>query len=122
MKTIRAYPIAVYIIVLSFMLSSCQLPSLGGTGSSTTFQPLQVAASDCSYGGEIKSVEAVDQYTVRFTLCSADVAFPAKIASPVFSIQSQAFLTANQDDSAKMSKQTNGTGPYQVSNYVQGQR
>ena len=122
MKTIRTYPIVVSFIVFSFVLSSCQLPALGGAGTPTTFQPLRVAASDCSYGGEIKSVEAVDPYTVRFTLCSADVAFPAKIASPVFSIQSQPFLTANQGDSAKMTKQTNGTGPYQVSAYVQGQR
>ncbi|MGD0709182.1 MAG: ABC transporter substrate-binding protein [Anaerolineaceae bacterium] len=122
MKTIRAYPIIVCFLVVSFALSGCQLSSLGGTGTSNTFQPSRVATSDCSYGGEIKSVEAVDQYTVRFTLCSADVAFPAKITNPVFSIQDSAFLTANQGDSTKLSKQTNGTGPYKVSGYVQSQR
>jgi peptide/nickel transport system substrate-binding protein len=121
-KTVRAYPIIVCFLIVSFALSGCQLSSLGGTGTSNTFQPSRVAAADCSYGGEIKSVEAVDQYTVRFTLCSADVAFPAKVASPVFSIQDQAYLTANQGDSNKLTQQTNGTGPYLVSDYVPGQR
>jgi ABC-type transport system substrate-binding protein len=46
-----------------------------------TFTPMTVTAPNCDYGGEIKSVAAVDAYTVKFTLCASDVAFPAKMAS-----------------------------------------
>jgi ABC-type transport system substrate-binding protein len=122
MKKITVYPLVVVFLIVSLLLTGCQLTGSEASSASTTFQPLRDSTSDCSYGGEIKSVEAVDQYTVRFTLCSADVAFPAKITSPVFSIQDSGFLTANQGDSTKLSRQTNGTGPYRVSTYTQGQR
>ena len=37
-------------------------------------------ADPCAYGGEIKSIEAVDDMTVKFSLCYPDPAFPAKAA------------------------------------------
>ena len=47
------------------------------------------AAPDCKYGGEFKSIEAVDQYTVKFTLCAPDPAFLSKVAFVAFSIKAQ---------------------------------
>src|SRR5512136_2153480 len=51
-----------------------------------------LSAPDCTYGGEIKSIQAVDQYTVKFTLCRPDPAFLAKVTFPAFGIQSAAYL------------------------------
>ena len=40
----------------------------------------------------LKSIEAVDDKTVKFTLCQPDVAFPSKVAFTAFQIQSKAYL------------------------------
>lgn len=86
------------------------------------FQPLKVEAPDCNYGGEFKSIEAVDQYTVRFTLCYPDPAFPSKVAFAAFAIQDKDYLDANGGDSVKMSEKPNGTGPYRVKEWIRGDR
>ncbi len=79
-----------------------------------------LAAPDCTYGGEFKSIEAVDANTVKFTLCFADPAFASKVAFSVFAIQSKAYLDANNGDSVKMSEKPNGTGPYMVKAWNRG--
>ncbi len=84
------------------------------------FQGLSKSATDCSYGGEFKSIEAVDANTVKFTLCYPDPALLSKVAFSVFSIQSKNFLDANGGDSVKMSDTTNGTGPYMLKEWVRG--
>jgi len=89
------------------------------------FQAMSLSAPDCNYGtadnpAEFKSIEAVDQYTVKFTLCHPDPAFLSKVAFEVFGIQSKAFLNANGGDSVKMSAATNGTGPYMLKEWVRG--
>jgi peptide/nickel transport system substrate-binding protein len=93
------------------VLAGCtSVPIVSDT--TTDYKPMAIKADNCDYGGEIKSVEAVDQYTVRFTLCRPDATFPAKIAAPVFSIQDKDFLDEKGGDSAKLSEIPNGTGPY----------
>jgi peptide/nickel transport system substrate-binding protein len=42
------------------------------------FEPMVYAAENCDYGGLFKSMEAVDEKTVKFTLCYPDVAFPVQ--------------------------------------------
>ncbi len=79
-----------------------------------------LAAPDCTYGGEFKSIEVVDANTVKFTLCYADPAFASKVAFSVFAIQSKAYLDANNGDSVKMSEKPNGTGPYMVKAWNRG--
>ncbi|MFM8321187.1 MAG: hypothetical protein ACKOC5_09760, partial [Chloroflexota bacterium] len=39
------------------------------------YRPLSLSAADCSYGGELRAIETLDAYTVRFTLCRPEVAF-----------------------------------------------
>jgi ABC-type transport system substrate-binding protein/tRNA A-37 threonylcarbamoyl transferase component Bud32 len=80
----------------------------------------KVSATNCTYGGEFKAIEAVDQYTVKFSLCTPDPAFLSKVAFGVFAIQDKDYLTANGGDSAKMSEHPNGTGPYMVKEWVRG--
>ncbi len=50
-------------------------------GQASAFEGKSVAASDCSYGGKIKSIEATDRLTVTFSMCKPDPAFLAKAAS-----------------------------------------
>ncbi|MCS7350568.1 MAG: ABC transporter substrate-binding protein [Anaerolineae bacterium] len=83
---------------------------------------MKVEAPDCNYGGEFKAIEAIDQYTVRFTLCYPDPAFPSKVAFAAFAIQDKDYLDANGGDSVKMSERPNGTGPYRVKEWIRGDR
>ncbi len=87
-----------------------------------TYEGMKVEAESCDYGGEFKSIEAVDQYTVKFTLCSPDPDFLSKIAFSVFAIQDKDYLDANSGDSVKMSEQPNGTGPYMVDEWRRGEQ
>ncbi len=92
---------------------------------SGSFSPMAVSAPDCNYGtadnpAKLKSIEAVDQNTVKFTLCAPDPAFPSKVAFSVFSITSKDFLDANGGDAVKMSDAPVGTGPYMLKEWVRG--
>lgn len=101
------------ILVLSLILTGCSGISAQSSGS-VNFSGMKVEAESCTYGGEIQSVEAVDAYTVKFTLCSADAAFPYKMTSPIMAVQDKDFLDSHQGDSLSMTEEMNGTGPFSV--------
>jgi peptide/nickel transport system substrate-binding protein len=89
------------------------------------FLPDVVTAPNCDYGtadnpAKLKEIAAIDQYTVKFTLCAPDPAFASKVAFSVFSITSKTNLDANGGDSVKMSDKPDGTGPYMLSEWVRG--
>ncbi len=63
-----------------------------------------IAAADCTYGGTMKSIEAVDDMTVKFTLCAPDPAFPFKIAGDPFAIFDADYLKETGGDSIKISE------------------
>lgn len=116
------------VMVFSMVLAACS-PQPAATPAPTTapteppapaFSPIKAEAPNCDYGGEFKTIEAVDQNTVKFTLCTPDPAFPSKVAFSTFAIQDQEYLNANGGSSAKMSEQPNGTGPYKVKEWVRG--
>ena len=75
-----------------------------------TYEGMVVEAPDCDYGGEFKTMEAVDEFTVKFTLCYPDVAFPSKIAFSSFNINDTAYLEST-GGSGDLIDQPNGTGP-----------
>ncbi len=81
---------------------------------------LSLSAPDCEYGGEFKSIEAVDTSTVKFTLCYPDPAFPSKVAFSVFSILDKDHLDLTQGDSVAISDNPNGTGPYKLVKWNRG--
>jgi peptide/nickel transport system substrate-binding protein len=116
-------------LLLSLVLTACQPQLPGGVVTtaptsviSGEFKPQKVEAATCDYGGELKSIEAVDRYTVRFTLCKKDPAFLSKVAFGTFAIQDQEFLDANLGSSISMTEQTNGTGPFYVKSYQRGEQ
>jgi ABC-type transport system substrate-binding protein len=73
--------------------------------------------ADCEYGGEFKSIEAVDMYTVKVTLCVPDPAFPSKIAFSSFAIQPAEHLQATNGSPLE---NPIGTGPYMVESWERG--
>ncbi len=111
-KSLRRFILIPTVIVLS--LAACQ------GNAQPEFTPQTVIAEDCNYGGNIKSVEAVDQTTVKFTLCNSDPAFAAKIANPAFSITDDDYLNEVGGDSQKMSANPVGTGAFRVKEYKPG--
>jgi ABC-type transport system substrate-binding protein len=64
-------------------------------------------------------IEAVDDQTVVFNLCSPDVAFLQKVAFTVFSINDSAWLEANVPTGA-MLETMNGTGPLMLDEWRRG--
>ena len=46
----------------------------------------KLEAPNCDYGGLLRSIKMVDQYTVKMSLCSASPAFPQVIAHSSFAI------------------------------------
>lgn len=95
------------------------------TAPVTAFTGDKVDAGNCDYGtadapAGIKSIEAVDEYTVKFTLCHIDPAFLPKIAFVTNGIGEKAALLAAGGDTPKLSEKPNGTGPYRVKEWVHG--
>jgi ABC-type transport system substrate-binding protein len=73
----------------------------------------------CAYGGEFKSIEAVDDSTVKFTLCAPDVAFPSKMAFSAFAISPADYLEKT-GGGGEMVEKPIGTGPYIMKEWVRG--
>jgi ABC-type transport system substrate-binding protein len=67
----------------------------------------------------MKSIEAVDQYTVKFTLCFPDPAFLAKVAFGAYGIQSAAYLEKTGGGGDLLSTPL-GSGNYMVKEWVRG--
>ena len=81
---------------------------------------MKIEAPSCDYGGEFKSIEAVDAQTVKFTLCYPDPAFLSKVAFAAFAIQDSDYLDEMGGDTVKISEAPNGTGPYTLNEWVRG--
>ncbi len=80
---------------------------------------LSFSAEDCDYGGNLKSVEAVDALTVRITLCNTDALFEQKAASLGLSIHPAEYVNATQGEGDLLTHAI-GTGPLKLVNWDQG--
>ena len=89
------------------------------TEAPAAYDGLKMEAPNCDYGGEFKSMEAVDEFTVKFTLCVPDPAFPAKIAFTSFAIQPQEYLESTGATGDILEKPI-GTGPYKIESWERG--
>jgi ABC-type transport system substrate-binding protein len=69
-----------------------------------------------AYAGNLAGIEAVDETTVRFTLCNADVAFPAKVAFSALGI----FPEEQLEEPESMIESPIGTGPYKLEAWERG--
>ncbi len=80
---------------------------------------MSVSAENCDYGGKILSIEAVDELTVVFNLCSPDPAFLAKVAFTPFGIQPSEWLEQT-GGTGELLERPIGTGPYMIDQWVRG--
>ena len=123
MKSRFTYTFLTMIIMLSVVLTACTTATgttVSPTATTAPFTPASLAAADCKYGGEIKSISAPDPNTVVFDLCTPDPAFLAKAAFAVFEILPKALLDSTGGDSAKIGQNPIGTGPMMVKEWVRG--
>jgi peptide/nickel transport system substrate-binding protein len=75
--------------------------------------------ADCEYGGLFKTIEAVDDMTVKFSLCSPDVAFPSKVAFTALNIHPSEYLESTGGTGDILDKPI-GTGPYEMVEWNRG--
>jgi len=126
----RKISLILSILVLIGLLASCAAPGDSGTAPqaepaapvaapSGPFEPMVMSAENCDYGGLFKSIEAVDEMTVKFTLCQPDPAFPAKVAFSAFPINDTAYLEST-GGGGQLVEQMNGTGPYKQVEWLRG--
>ena len=73
-----------------------------------------------TYTGVVSQIKAIDRLTVEFHLCAADVAFLSKIAFASNNIQDTEWLKAHAADKSIAHDAINGTGPYQLKEWVAG--
>ncbi len=92
---------------------------LGISGSLTAQDMMSVSAPDCDYGGQFQTIEALDERTVKFTLCVPDPAFPAKVAFSAFIIQSSDYLESTGGGGDLITMPV-GTGPYRLERWDLG--
>jgi len=80
---------------------------------------MSISVPDCSYGGKMKEIAAVDELTVKFSLCKPDPAFMAKVAFIPFAIQPKEWIEKNGGAGELLSKPI-GTGPYMLESWNRG--
>jgi peptide/nickel transport system substrate-binding protein len=81
-----------------------------------------VAAPECGgdYTGIIREIAALDELTVRFSLCVPDPAFRAKAAFTPFAILPSEYLEST-GGTGELLERPIGTGPYQVDSWNRGE-
>jgi peptide/nickel transport system substrate-binding protein len=88
-------------------------------GPSPDFRGMSLSAPSCAYGGEFETIEALDELTVRFTLCDPDVAFPTKVASAAFGVVPSEYLESTGGGLALVETPI-GTGPFVFDSWDRG--
>lgn len=99
--------------LLALVFSLLLLPALSQD------EMLSFSAADCDYGGNLKSVEALDALTVRVTLCNQDAIFEQKAASLGLSIHPAEYVNATGGEGDLLTHAI-GTGPLKLVNWDQG--
>jgi len=89
------------------------------TEAPVAYEGLKFEAPNCDYGGGLKSIEAVDEFTVKLTLCAPDPAVPAKVAFTSLSIQPSEYLEST-GATGDILEHPIGTGPYMIESWERG--
>lgn len=110
---------------IAFLLIAMFVVSTIGTSNkpieAQDWEPMSFTAPDCDYGGNILSIEAVDELTVKFTFCNSDPAFPSKAAFSAFAIHPSEHLEATGGGGDELVGNPIGTGPYSLENWERGE-
>lgn len=106
--------------LLPFLLALVTVLGLALPVAGQDFEPMSMSAESCDYGGEILSIDAVDELTVKFTLCFPDPAFPSKVAFSALGIHPSEHLEATGGGGPELFQNPVGTGPYKLENWELG--
>jgi peptide/nickel transport system substrate-binding protein len=133
MKTLRVTSVIVTLIVVAGLAVSCgapatQAPPAAPTAAPTEapapteppaepFEPLVISAP-CA-DNRMQEIAALDEMTVRFTLCRPDPAFLAKVAFTPFYIQPREWIEET-GGTGELLEQPIGTGPYRLERWDRG--
>lgn len=71
------------------------------------------------YTGNLAKLEAVDELTVKFTMCAPDVALPSKVAFSSLQIQPQEYIDSTGGTGSFIEAPI-GTGPYRLEAWERG--
>lgn len=112
----RRYTVLSLLLVAVMALAVVSVPR---GAEAQGFEPMSYSAESCDYGGEFLSIEALDEYTVKFTLCYPDPAFPSKAAFSAFAIHSAEYLEATGGGGDLVDNPI-GTGPYMMESWTRG--
>lgn len=112
------------LILVSMVLAACQPaaptePPATPEPTSPPFEAMTYGTDDCSYGGIMKEIKALDEFTVQFNLCQPDPAFESKAAFSVFGIQPKEWLEQTGGTGQLLEKPI-GTGPYYLETWNRG--
>jgi len=83
------------------------------------YEGMKVEAPNCDYGGLVKSIEAVDEFTVKLTLCVPDPSVSAKVAFSSLGIQPSEYLEST-GATGEILENPIGTGPYKIESWERG--
>ena len=129
MKQDHIFKVMGFVIALAMLLTACAPaatptaapePTNAPEPTAVAFTPQKQEVADCSYGGNLRAIESVDQYTFKFTFCNPEPAFKAKSALAAFDIYDSDYLNEMNGDAAKINENPVGSGPYAVSEWVRG--
>ncbi|MBN8638036.1 MAG: peptide ABC transporter substrate-binding protein [Anaerolineae bacterium] len=119
MRSLVRVSLLMLVVVLAF-----GVPAFAQDGQATVTTSadgwITYAATDCSYGGTIQSIAAIDAQTVQFVLCEPDGAFPQKVAFSSVGIQPDEYLASTGGGGEALFRNPVGTGPYALSNWELG--
>lgn len=109
--------------LLAGACASVPAPSSEISFSARSWPEVEAAPCVVGDGGAarlgIARIEAIDELTVRFTLCAPDPAFTQKLAVTNFSVNDSGWLAAAIDDNS-LATTMNGTGPLALAAWEQG--
>lgn len=115
-STLRLLPL---LLVLALALAAPTLAQESQGGLTDNDGLLTYAATSCDTGSNLLSIEAVDELTVRFTLCNPDPALPSKVAFSSLSILPSEYIESTGGTGDLVTKPI-GTGPYTLENWDLG--
>jgi peptide/nickel transport system substrate-binding protein len=119
------YSLLGLLVVAGLLLSACGARAPERPYEEIPFtEPMVLAAPDCEFGGLIREVAALDEHTVRFTMCRPDPAFLSKIAFSPFAIYPSEWLAYTAGETQRTEEGLSapvGTGAYVVSEWARGE-